>query len=230
MLTNPQTLFELQECILTDGSQYWIDRSVAADDAEAIINRSWHTLRDSIAVLTDPPVARAAEQQSLVAWYRQPLFVSVITAAAVLAAVFLPQHFDPAANNPLVASQGWGWDREGAMNESLPADQYIARLADSADEWFKKTPDTATDVAARIAEFRQGCSTLILASHRPLADDDRTWLVDKCRAWATNLDSHLAAIESGEGVQAVRTAADETIRKLSSALRQRSKEIAARNV
>jgi len=225
ILTNPRTLFELQEHILTGGSQHWINRSAASNEVKTITDRSWQTIRPSLSATT--PVSASRPHKRSATWFRQPLFVSLATAAAVLAAVFLPRQFESAPINPVTAT-GWGWDRDGALDESLPADQYLARLGDSADEWFRKRPESASEVATRIAKFRQGCSTLILASHRPLASEDRRWLVDKCRAWASKLDAHLTAIEAGELPQTVRNAADETVGKLREALQKRSEEISAR--
>ena len=122
---------------------------------------------------------------------------------------------------------GWGWDRPGALKSNIPADEYLNSLADSANEWFNKRPESPRDLATRIAQFRKGCSTLILADHQPLAEEDRTWLVEKCRAWAEKLDAHLVAIEAGQEVDSVRAAADETINKLMTAMRNRASEIAA---
>ncbi|MEQ9408153.1 MAG: hypothetical protein RIK87_10530 [Fuerstiella sp.] len=104
---------------------------------------------------------------------------------------------------------------------------YLDSLADSAQEWFGKRPDTARAVATRIAQFRQGCSTLILADHAPLSAEDRTWLVGKCRARATKLDGHLAAVEAGQDAATVLTAADDTVNKLITALRGRAAELKA---
>ena len=59
---------------------------------------------------------------------------------------------------------------------------------------FPPSPDDTEGLVRRIAEFRQGCSVLIESPHKPLPDTDRTWLVEKCRAWAAKLDAHLAAL------------------------------------
>lgn len=224
LLTHPTTLFELQQCVLTDGSDYWLHHAPASSEAKRIIDSSRPTIPASASVTSQLPTQPSKPAQDSTPWFRNPLVVSVATAAVVLAAVFLPEQFESPAG-PQVA--GWGWDRPGALDESLLADQYMARLAESADDWFTKRPESAIGVAKRIAEFRQGCSTLILASHRPLTDEDREWLVDKCRAWASKLDAHLASVEAGEDIQAVRNATDETITKLREALRKRSEEISA---
>ena len=62
---------------------------------------------------------------------------------------------------------------------------------------------------------------LLLDPPPKLAPADRTWLEERCRKWATAIDGHLAALESGQDVLAVRTAADATINKLADALAAR---------
>jgi len=108
----------------------------------------------------------------------------------------------------------------------LPPGVYLDRLADAAGEWFKKRPDDPNALARRIGEFRQGCSVLILSPHKPLAAQDRAWLVEKCRAWAAKLDAHLAALEGGASAAQVRDEADATINKLIAALRERAQALA----
>src|SRR5207253_3173371 len=105
----------------------------------------------------------------------------------------------------------WGWSRPGALPGDVPAPAYLDRLADAAAEWFARRPDEPLALARRIAEFRQGCSVLILAEHKPLSAEDRRWLVVRCRAWAGALDRHLAAVEAGRDPARVRTEVDETV-------------------
>jgi hypothetical protein len=109
--------------------------------------------------------------------------------------------------------------------QDVSADRYLNGLADAAEDWFKKRPEKPADLARRLNEFRQGCSTLILAPHQPLAAKDRQWLVDKCRAWAVKLDRHLTDVEAGKDVLQVRREADETVEKLIAALRTRAAEV-----
>jgi len=146
--------------------------------------------------------------------------------AAVLVAVVL---YDRARPGPQVsvttAPSGWGWNRPGALPRDVPPAEYLNKLADAASEWFKKRSDDPAALAKRLAEFRQGCSVLMLSEHRPLSPDDRTWLVLKCRTWAAKLDAHLAGVEAGEDPSKVRAEADETIDKMIRALRERAKSL-----
>ena len=168
-------------------------------------------------------VAATASTPPPVAWHRRPWVVSLATAAAVLAIVVVyGQSQWPSQSRPAPPASGWGWSRSGALPQDLPRAAYLDHLASTAADWFRKRPDAPIALARRIAEFRQGCSVLILSEHRPLSPEDRTWLVAKCRAWAARLDAHLAAVEAGEAPEKVRAAADETVNRLITALRDRA--------
>ena len=230
LLTNPSSLFELQDKIAIDGSNHWRDVAQEVDHKIGNFSEILDQVLNAENTSTASPVSPAAAS-SASPWYAHPFFVAVTTAAAVLIAVNLQKQPDPKpVDPPTVVAQvktGWGWDRPGALKEDLGGAEYLDGLADAANEWFNKRPETAKELAVRIAQFRQGCSTLILASHKPLAEADRTWLVEKCQAWAAKLDAHLVAVESGQSTSEVRDAADETIRKLMTAMQNKAKEISA---
>jgi hypothetical protein len=99
---------------------------------------------------------------------------------------------------------------------------YLNALADAADTWFNKRPDSALDIATRISEFRQGCTQLMLADHEPLSADDSQWLKTRCRAWAEKLDQALAQLEQGSDPVEVRSTVDALVRQLVETLRQRA--------
>jgi len=204
-----------------DGGDYWPQQSPNRDDVQKLAERGWHAL----SAATSPPSADGSQRQQATrqtAWHRQPWIVSLATAACLLIAMFIWDSF--LRPQRLSVASGWGWNRSGALPQDVQADVYFARLADGADEWFKQRPKTAEDLAKRTGQFRQGCSTLILADHRPLSAEDRKWLIDKCREWAVKLDQHLAAVEADyPDVQDIRDQADETIHKLIAALRTRGK-------
>ncbi len=149
----------------------------------------------------------------------------------------VPPHNTPAEPTPTLATtsadpepaapaSGWGWDRPGAIPNDVPPSTYLTTLAHGADEWFNKRPTDPEGVKKRISDFRKGCSTLIASSHEPLAEEDRTWLVEKCKKWRDKLDEHLAALDAGEDPLAVRAAADETVTKLIKAMRARADGLA----
>lgn len=225
VLRRPRLLLSLQDLVLEAGGDHWDRVGQASPDLESAVGRGWTRLEPFLAAATgQPPVGRSISPP--IVWYRRPPFVSLATAATVLLAVFVAQQFRPLPAVPTaVASSGWGWNRPGALPEDLPAEAYLNRLADAGEEWFRKRPEEPVALARRIAEFRQGCSMLILAEHRPLSAEDRRWLVEQCRAWASELDKHLTAVEAGRDPVQVRAEADETIRRLSGTLRARTKAV-----
>ena len=75
----------------------------------------------------------------------------------------------------------------------------------------------------RLREFRRGCETLINAPHTQLSEEDREWLIKRCREWKKKIAEHERTLRSGaKTVEEVRSDADETVRKLMAALRKRA--------
>ncbi|MBT4863886.1 MAG: hypothetical protein HON53_02035 [Planctomycetaceae bacterium] len=221
LLRQPQLLLNLQERILIDGGDYWREQSSNRDDVQDLAESGWHSLS---AALRHPASPRSQRRQVTLqmGWRRRPWIVSLATASCLLVAVFTWDAF--LRPQPASVASGWGWNPSDALPQDVPADVYFTRLADGADEWFKKRPETAKDLALRISQFRQGCSTLILADHRPLSAEDSKWLIGKCREWAVKLDQYLAAAEADDpNVQEIREQTDETVHKLIQALRMRGK-------
>jgi hypothetical protein len=232
LLRHPRLLLDLQELILSSGGPHWRRRAAAIQEqAPGAVDRGWAWLTanvieplptPSIPIHSPPAVTRPGPRWRVLA-------LAALSAAAVVVAVVTisqrPDHDrDRKGNGPNVASSpGWGWNGPDALPQDLPRNAYLNHLADAAHAWFNKRPDDPVALAKRIAEFRQGCSVLIQSPHRPLSADDRTWLVDKCRAWAAKLDAHLAAIQSGKDALKVRGEADETINRLIAALRERGR-------
>ncbi|MGD9855667.1 MAG: hypothetical protein AB7U20_12040 [Planctomycetaceae bacterium] len=200
---------------------------------------------DSPTEVTIPTVrlSEAREQRAAAARARSA-WPSVLGTAAVfllgalglqqagLLTLELPQTA-PLANAPppgvpenVPVAKGWGWERPGAIPNEGPAEIYLTTLAHSADEWFNKRPKAGDDVAKRIQDFSHGCQMLIEAPHTPLTPEDREWLVERCKAWQSKLDSHLAALNAGEDPIAVRDAADATVEQLIKAMRKRADELA----
>lgn len=212
LLRHPRLLLELQERVLTEGGPYW-DRVQRADaDLQGAAEAGWRRLQRVAPAADVSPGPRLP-------WYRRAWVASLATAAAALVAVGLWQAWWPGS---AAAPTAWGWDRPGALPAGVSRGEYLRALAAVADEWSRKQPVTAPELARRILQFRQGCTTLLLADHEPLPEADRDWLKERCRRWAAKLDAELAALEAGKDVEAVRRAVDETVRQLAAALRERA--------
>lgn len=231
LLRHPEILLALQERLLIDGGAYWdgVEEDSAAFEEQ--VARGWQqlskTLGEDVApagavktrlVEPEPTAARPAAKPRSRSWG----LMLVTTAAALAVGFFLGDRFGPPP--PQVAT-GWGWQRPGALDAVGSQKEYLNHLANAADEWFKKRPETPAALAKRISEFRDGCTTLLLAEHRPLTAETKAWLRERCSVWAGKLDAHRAALEAGQPVPTVRDAADDTIRKLIQAMRKKAEEV-----
>lgn len=226
LLKNPELLIQLQTRIFLDGGEHWNNLPQPEPEMQGRIERGRARLQQYVSQsATTAPAAGTIPMSSRsgVAWYRHPVVVSLATAAVVLIAVFVGRPLPTTVKQPV--AQGWGWSKPGALDDSLPAKDYLVKLSESAHDWFNKTPGTPEALARRILEFRQGCSTLILSEHKPLKPEDKAWLVERCQAWAKKLDQHLADIEAGKDLLQVRGEADETVNKLMKAIRDRADKV-----
>jgi DNA-directed RNA polymerase specialized sigma24 family protein len=228
----------LQEPVLNAGGPDWDEHAQAQAQAmedpghRDAIARTWERLQaDTIATAEpralDPSApAGVVPARRLSRW--RLLALSGPAAAAVVAVALLVPYLRPLpvgdANEPGaqdVALSRWGWNRPGALRQDVTARAYLDQLAEAAQDWFTKRPEDAASLAERIKQFRLGCSVLLRSPHRPLSLVDRTWLVERCSAWAAKLDILLAALEAGQDPSTVRAQVDETITKLIAALRER---------
>ncbi len=226
LLANPAVLLELQERVLLNGGNYWEKLTSKSAELDSLATAGWQRLSNSVGVqrsTTGPTIAPStiSAQSSGQAWYRHPAWCAAAIAASVLAVV-LALKPDASTSGAIVA---WGWSKPGAIEQALPADKYLNTLADEAQEWFNKQPETRQEVARRIFEFRQGCSTVMMAEHRPLKPADKAWLLERCRAWASKLDLQLAALEDGADPFTARAAVDDVANKLIIALRERAGQV-----
>jgi hypothetical protein len=245
LLRHPHCLLELQEAVLTEGGPYWDDVAERADELTPAVDRGRAALeamfdatppranpeRERRGGRTTTPLAEpanAAESRRPPRSYFTWAVVSSALAACLLVAVgYLTIGGDkPGGGTTEVAAVNWGWAKPGGIPNDAPKPaEYLDGLANTAQEWFNKRPEDAAGVAKRINEFRTGCSQLIFATHTPLDPKDRDWLVEKCRLWAKKLDDHLTALENGADPLKVRTDADNTIRNLQKALREKAAQL-----
>lgn len=127
---------------------------------------------------------------------------------------------------PIAAGPAWGWGKPQGLPEKATAAVYLSRLSELAGEWGNKRPDDPAALAKRLGEFRQGCTTLIFAEHRPLSAQDRHWLVERCRQWSLVLDKHIEDLEAGQDYLQIRAEVDGTVKKIVQALRNKAQEAA----
>jgi hypothetical protein len=230
LLTHPHLLLELQELVLFAGGSHWQRLSEECGDLVLPAERGEQRLKTYLGAWRPRPTGgdRGRLLGPRPSWYQHPLVVSLSTAAAVLFAVVVwDQVVRPSAapvQPTAPTTVAWGWSKPGALPQDVPAADYLKTLADGANQWFKKRPDDAAGLAQRIIEFRQGCATLQLADHKPLSEADRNWLVERCQAWASKLDKHLADAEARKDVVQVRTEMDDTVNKLVTALKERAEK------
>ena len=220
LFQHPHLLLDLQDEIVQRGGDHWLHKPVQREEQIALASQ-WKLLNSELNATPASSTVTSEPRATRRGWLGRSLLAATASAAAaVTGTVLLKDQWLPAP------APGWGWDKPGALNVSLPPREYLNDIADSAEDWFKKRPETRPDMARRITQFRQGCSTLMLAEHPSLAAADRDWLRERCRVWATKLDGHLAAAEAGEDITTVRAAADETVNKLIKAIRDRAQAIA----
>jgi hypothetical protein len=223
LFQHPHLFAPLQEFILCQGGPYW-DR-VPCQALDSLIARGRQQLARHLQATAGQPSGKTLTEPKTEffkprsKWYERLWLVSLATAASVLVAVLLFQALRPAPGPaPL-----WGWSKPGALPPGASASEYLNALADAGGDWFNKRPEDGPGLARRIGDFRQGCSDLLFAEHRPLSAADRTWLVERCRAWAARLDQFRAALEDGADAAEIRQQADRLITDLTAALRARAK-------
>lgn len=237
LLTRPLLLLELQERILTASGPYWdqvartmpmmhlkVEEGRKLLPSEVLANaRSGSGRVRPVSVTLAPAPATPAERTKPA--YGVALLASLATAAMMLLAIGLWQWNQPVGPKPGTAV-AWGWQKPDAMKEGVNPSAYLEGLADAAEDWSAKKPANAEELARRIGEMRIGCSRLILASHRPLSPDDQKWLLGKCKDWAIAFDKALTELESSRDVAKVQKQMDDTVDRLTKALREQARQAA----
>ena len=206
LLRYPKLLADLQDAVIAANSPYW---NALFDQPElaAAAGRARMSLDETPVT----PKARPARTPL----YRHPLLVSLATAAAVLIAVYIVQR-------PAARSDAWGWNKPGVLTAAQTRGDHLNGLASAAEEWKSQPKSSPDELRKSLQEMRDGCTKVLAAKHEQLAADDRAWLAERCVAWGTKLDKHLADLQTGRSIDEVRREADETVEKLAQALRSRA--------
>jgi hypothetical protein len=215
LLNQPHLLLELQEIVLCASSPYW-DRVTRPDELEPMVEKGWQQLRKKLPLASPAPFRPRARR-----W--QTWVSGMLAAAAVLLfGVFVYPLFKPIFAPSESSTIAWGWAKPGALPHDVGAADYLRALAEGARQWFQQRPEGAAAVARRIEEMGQGCRILIAANHAPLNEEDKAWLVERCRNWSKQFDDLHAKVENGEDPSKVREQMDAAIDRLSETLRKRA--------
>jgi hypothetical protein len=208
LLANPRLLLELQELVHTSGGKYWLDR-LLDPEAEAAARKSWKRVAAQ-SVPMAPPRADVSRGRS-----RRTLMALSLIAAGVFVAGYLAW---PKPGE-------WGWNRPGVFDVALARRAYLEHLAETANEWFSADPQGSSELSTRLREFRSGCDKLLTASHSQLPQDDREWLIERCKIWTAKIDQALVDLDGGQKPpETVSADMKSMVNQLVTALRRRAEE------
>jgi hypothetical protein len=144
--------------------------------------------------------------------------------ATILAALATGQTLSVSKGDPRIAVFAeWGWAGVSMPPQHVSRDDYLNRLAEAAEEWYRVEGEDPLSLSRRLGELRQGCSILLLSGHRPLTSEDQTWLVESCRSWSARCDGYLIALESGAEPRIIRGQIDRLIDEAASSLRKKAR-------
>jgi multidrug efflux pump subunit AcrB len=224
LMTNPGLLVALAEEIFINGGAYWTKKFTRTTAFEERVEAGRQRLMQELNPVVPAPMANPKRGVS-------PWLAAFVSAALVAGVFFIfnsmRDKVDPNKDQPSLASTKWGWQKtEELAKIDQPAD-YLERIADLAQEWKKQDTTTATALADRIAEFRQGCARLQLMEHKPLTEEQRKDLLARCQKWAKKFDDNLGTLETTGDVAKVRAAMDATVDQLSTVLREQAGKMRA---
>lgn len=219
LLKHPAVLLELQERVVLEGSAHWENRAQSNSEVVHRVSEGWKRLQSAIGA--PQQLARASRSSTATAGAPMLRRSALLALAAMLLLAVGLWQFQGVAPHQGVARASWGWDKPGAIPENGSSSEYLTALAESGNEWFKKVPEDHAALETRLHEFDDGCKRLIEAPHRPLNPEDKKWLVERCQKWKAKIVAHLADLAQTGDVDRVRSEADETVRTLVSALRER---------
>ena len=219
LLLQPTLLFELQEAVMADGGDYWVDK-FKPDGGQQAAQRTADVITE-ILEKTQVNVDRSQDAET-----RWSISTILTLAAGLLIAVGGTWYWthQKSGNEPIQVAIGWGWASESGIPTGGSPKEYLISLSNGADAWFKKRPANPAQLVTRLTEFSAGCEQLIRSNHVPLADGDRAWLVFKCRGWKKRIDEQLAAADQNP-VEIVINATDKIAKEISDSLRERAFQV-----
>jgi hypothetical protein len=233
LLSHPHCLIDLQDEIFRRGGPYWDSVVRSAEHTRAVarvISGVEQTIApegpsgagfktaDSTAATTFPvrhvSDASVEHRQSRRTW---TWTLRAGLAAASLAAILALWQLNP-------TDVTWGFNRPDVLAARDDPAQFFNTLADAAEDWFLERPRDREPLIERLNQFSAGCSKLIESPLETLSAEDRQWLRERCGRWKTAIDGLSAQLAAGQSPpQTIRDAADDIIRRLQVALRERSR-------
>ena len=216
LLKQADLLLELRDWVLESGGSYWdtiepVD--ALSSSAQRILDHFRKTRvsktinegqRSSLAKGSALFLAIAASVAIFVAWHWYEVGkISQLLAQAIQHNEQLRHDNELLQQRPSVVpapvplpASGWGFTRREDL-ASLEGDRAkLTKLSGLALEWGKKQPQNSLELAKRLLEFRQGCSSLLL-NPPPLTKPQQVWFAARCGDWATAIEEQLHVLESG---------------------------------
>ena len=206
---NPEALLELQELVLRDASDYWIELLCREKDSIVPIDS------------TDLPQINQLRPESTGVFnssYRGIAVAFLALAASVFLIVRLWQ-----INGTGNGTVDWGWAKPGAIAQFGDRNQYLLALTSSAEEWFNIIPLNSDQLLKRIDEFQKGCQVILSESHSDLSELDRAWLKERCGIWNNKLSVAADDLRHGKPVDQVLSDVNTIATNLVKALKERAR-------
>jgi len=206
---NPEALLELQELVLRDASDYWIELLCRENDSIIPMDST-----DLPQINQQRPDSTGVFNSS----YRGIAFAVLALAASVFL-IFRLWQINGTGNGTV----NWGWAKPGAIAQFGDRNQYLLALTSSAEEWFNMIPSNSDQLLKRIDEFQKGCQVILSESHSDLSELDRAWLKERCGIWNNKLSVAADDLRRGKPVDQVLSDVNTIATNLVKALKERAR-------
>jgi hypothetical protein len=201
LIRKPRLLLALQECVFTDGGEYW--RNFQRSDASA---QSIKSHQDRFVQEVERQTVRLATSQEAIgsnsSILKTLLFVASLAATILLAVFFLR----PASNGRYFA-------RAGLLTTAAKGNDFCKTLASAIrEDW----DPNATDAVFRrqLQDLKDSCERLIDAELPQLDAKVASDLRTRCTKWQSSLSDMLVQIDSGRSLADVQREANELVDRL----------------
>jgi len=207
LLSNPDTLLDLQEHVLINGGSFWqtvpVDRELTAS-----VERVRGNLRAGGGDKRSAPKPNSVEGEIKSPTNRRTLAWLASAAAILLIGIFV-WRMQPHSSGHILGTPGL------VANDTSSSAEYLQRIAAAGGQWFDQKPQDVTSLISLLEDTSNDCQILINARHEALSPEERNWFVTKCRKWKSEFDETLASLKSGAiTFEAAQSQANQTMRKL----------------